>query len=96
MSSLGLTVSGGRATTSPDDADHALDPQVRQGLERGPVGMADQLHQPARLAPARVAQVDEQQAAVVALGRHPARPGAPSGPTSLECGATRPGRPGSG
>ena len=48
--------------------DHALEAKPGEGLEAWPVGVRDQLHDAAG-----VAQVDEQQAAVVALCRHPAR-----------------------
>jgi hypothetical protein len=53
------------------DGDNALEPQVRQRLECGPVGVGHQLHQFGRLDASRVTQVNEEQSAVVPLGRHP-------------------------
>ncbi len=50
------------------DAHDALGPQSFEGLEAGRAGMGDQLGQAIV-----VAQVDEQQAAVVALAVDPAR-----------------------
>ena len=50
------------------DPDHALGPQSLDGLEAGRLGVEDQLGQAVV-----VAQVDEQQTAVVALAVDPAR-----------------------
>ena len=74
------------------DADHALDPQVRQHLEGGPAGMSDELHQAAGRQAPRLSQVDEQQPAVVPLGRHP--PGQTHPPAGvLEAERPAPGLP---
>ena len=43
---MGLTVSGGRATTLPITRDDALQAQAGQRLEGGAAGVADELHDP--------------------------------------------------
>ena len=70
------------------DGDHALEAQSGERLEGGVPGMGDELHHPRAVVapeegaagrgqvgvrPCRVAQVYEEQATVVPLGRHPAR-----------------------
>ena len=50
---------------------HALEPQVAQGLEGRQPGMGDELDHAGVVRPGRIAEIDEEQAPVVALGRHP-------------------------
>ena len=73
---LGVHRLGGPGHHLPADADRALDPQARQGFERWAPRVGHQLQQAARIEPRRVAEIHEQQAAVVALGGHP--PGHPN------------------
>jgi hypothetical protein len=65
---LGFTTRGVAGHDLAVDADHALGAQALDDVEAGGLGVQDQLGQAVV-----VAQVDEDQAAVVALAMDPAR-----------------------
>ena len=73
VASLALTVSAGRATTSPVTLITLSTRRWVRVSKAAWSGWATSCTSPPGSDPAGVAQVQEQQAAVIALGRHPAR-----------------------